>query len=1008
MSVRSSAWRKAAFLIAAGAALFFSCSTDSGSSDDGDSKSEIGGTTIPETPAPSTPENGTPSGSGIIAGSYFWGIWQRMDNGANYVIGEKSIAVAGETYAVTESSETALSASTLGTFTKQTESVMLRDSIPYFRKGGTNLAYTMKLVGFEESVARAASSASLAGYTVTGTSENYGSYSSSATSEDDGTVTLKAPVSGDVQTVTVTSGGSTIAVVPGITVETSGSNMGTIPISEAGQYSLKVTGTIAENEKDDGYLYGGGYKSYPMTLTITNVSEVVSATSACSIAPADSVLSLSATDGTNLDLIPISTLKADMTKNIQLTVKCGSLSEAYIDTGLNIAVTNLKTGKTWVDFVPLRFHRGLVPVTVAAKSTENNADAALNGFVIYPDGNSQFFAVPDGGYKTLYVPSFGASNPCTLAFSGATVEDELSASTEMFYTVVFGSTTKQDVIVPSTLTVAQTYYAYGEPNDTESNAFVASRYFEAYLGDGDIDFFSVNADCEEVIFPSGRTLYAVNYNNSDGSVLRTISVESGESLSDSDLNTPQTAPIGYVFDGWYIGSYKMSAGYTVNANITLTAKWKPIEYNITYNLNGGTNAATASASYTVESGTITLPEPTRKGYSFKGWYTSEDFSGNVLTQIAGGSMGDVTLYAKWEIVTYSIVYETDVGINSEENPVSYTANDDVITLFAPKTVTAHSFIGWYETEDFTGNIVTQIPANSIGDRTYYAKWFYGFSGAISQIMELDLATLTDEYTIIATDTNIWEQGWQNLAIKIATANNLINLDLSQSTGGINEIKGDTSGAVDSWTSYFAGSKLKSIILPQYVRSIGLLAFDGCTHLVSVEIQDGVTIIGTNAFSGCSRLTSISLPSGVTSIGAFAFSGCTQLASIDIPSSVETIESEAFLNCTSLESIVIPKKVTEIGTSTFDGCSCLASVTIQSGVTSIGVNAFVGCTALTNLALPSSVKSIKSYAFFGCSNLYNISYSSLKTWWNASVNKDANWNSGSAITKVICTDGEVEL
>ena len=551
---------KGIFLILFAMSLF-ACKTSSDSDDDKEEQTTPGTTEVSGTEGstdnPTKPAQGQTSS--VKSAQYFWGTWQRMDKGEYYTIGESSVDFSDTSYSITSADEDSITVSKLGTFTKQSDSVMVNNSIPYFRKGGTNLEYTMKLVGFEEDVlraARAASSTSLAGYTVTGKSDKYGSYESTSSSESDGSVTLTAPVSGDTQTVTVTSGSTTITVVPGIKVETNGSNMGTIPISQEGQYSLKVTGTIEDSEKDDGYLYGNNYKSYPMTLTITNVSDVVSAPSVCSIMPADSRISVSSADGSDITGgVLISTLKSGFTKTIPLSVTCGTLTESYLDTGLIVTVKNAVTEKTWQDYVPLRFFKGLVPITVAAESVEENTDAALNGFVIYPDGNSQFFSVPDKGDKTIYVPTFGSDQPYTLAFSGATIEGTLSKSTEMLYTVASGTWTKKEIDTAATAFInAVQYGETGSGNGSEDNATVADSEFEAYLADGDVDFYLLGLNCLLPVFPNYNEGYTVTYESNYGSAPSAKTVSIGTVLTNNQLQ--QLAYKGYDFNGWYIGSKK--------------------------------------------------------------------------------------------------------------------------------------------------------------------------------------------------------------------------------------------------------------------------------------------------------------------------------------------------------------------------------------------------------------------------------------------------------------------
>ena len=83
---------------------------------------------------------------------------------------------------------------------------------------------------------------------------------------------------------------------------------------------------------------------------------------------------------------------------------------------------------------------------------------------------------------------------------------------------------------------------------------------------------------------------------------------------------------GYTFDGWATsanGSVIYENKETIeNLNgtaVNLYAKWTPIQYAITYNLNGGTNHVSNPAKYTIETSTITLQAPTKTGYTFGGW-----------------------------------------------------------------------------------------------------------------------------------------------------------------------------------------------------------------------------------------------------------------------------------------------------------------------------------------------------------------------------------------------------
>ena len=184
---------------------------------------------------------------------------------------------------------------------------------------------------------------------------------------------------------------------------------------------------------------------------------------------------------------------------------------------------------------------------------------------------------------------------------------------------------------------------------------------------------------------------------------------------------------GHTFTGW------SGTGLTGEDNLTLTipkgstgnrsytAHWSLNTYSITYDLNGGT-ASGNPTSYTVESATITLNQPTKTGYTFTGW-SGTDLTGedNLTVTIPAGSTGDRSYTAHWSLNTYSITYDLDGGTASG-NPDFYTVESSTITL-NPPTRTGYTFIGWSGT-DLSGsdNLTVTIQAGSIGNRSYIAHW----------------------------------------------------------------------------------------------------------------------------------------------------------------------------------------------------------------------------------------------------------------------------------------------
>lgn len=120
---------------------------------------------------------------------------------------------------------------------------------------------------------------------------------------------------------------------------------------------------------------------------------------------------------------------------------------------------------------------------------------------------------------------------------------------------------------------------------------------------------------------------------------------------------------GYIFGGWFrepTGETPWSFETdtvleTQTEPLTLYAKWELIHYPITYELDGGENAAGNPASYTIENERITLKAPTRKGYIFQGWLSAGEDILDAAPSIPHGSTGEKTFTAQWKKETSASV-----------------------------------------------------------------------------------------------------------------------------------------------------------------------------------------------------------------------------------------------------------------------------------------------------------------------------------------------------------------
>ena len=210
-----------------------------------------------------------------------------------------------------------------------------------------------------------------------------------------------------------------------------------------------------------------------------------------------------------------------------------------------------------------------------------------------------------------------------------------------------------------------------------------------------------------------RITYKLNGGKNTKANPSTYSVTSSISLKNPSRK-------GYSFKGWYSDSKyknKVTSIRKRTGNLTLYAKWSATSYRITYKLNGGKNTKSNPSTYSVTS-SISLKNPSRKGYSFKGWYSDSRYRTRVKT-IKKGTTGNKTLYAKWSKNSYRITYKLNGGKNTKSNPAKYSITSSV-KLKNPSRK-GYRFTGWY-TDAACKKKVTAIKKGTTGNKTFYAGW----------------------------------------------------------------------------------------------------------------------------------------------------------------------------------------------------------------------------------------------------------------------------------------------
>lgn len=170
---------------------------------------------------------------------------------------------------------------------------------------------------------------------------------------------------------------------------------------------------------------------------------------------------------------------------------------------------------------------------------------------------------------------------------------------------------------------------------------------------------------------------------------------------------------------------------------------------------------------------------------------------------------------------------------------------------------------------------------------------------------------------------------------------------------------------------FSGTKIKSIILPNSVSTLGYSCFDNCSNLTSVILSNQIKSLKGSCFSNCTSLVSITLPNNITEVGEHCFYRCTALKSITLPNNITELGQFCFGGCSSLESITLPNSITKLGSGCFENCFNLTSITLSENLNILESYCFSNCKSLKSVLLPNSIISIGDRCFYGCTSLTSI-------------------------------------
>ena len=185
--------------------------------------------------------------------------------------------------------------------------------------------------------------------------------------------------------------------------------------------------------------------------------------------------------------------------------------------------------------------------------------------------------------------------------------------------------------------------------------------------------------------------YTITFDTNGGSEIAPITQDYGTEITAPDNPTRK----GYTFKGW-----DKEIPETMPAeNMTVKAQWEINQYTIAFDTNGGSEIAPITQDYGTE---ITAPDnPTRKGYTFKGW--DKEIPETMPAE-------NMTVKAQWEINQYTIAFDTNGG--SEIAPITQDYGTEITAPDNP-TRKGYTFKGWDK------EIPEAMPAENI---TVKAQW----------------------------------------------------------------------------------------------------------------------------------------------------------------------------------------------------------------------------------------------------------------------------------------------
>jgi uncharacterized repeat protein (TIGR02543 family) len=367
------------------------------------------------------------------------------------------------------------------------------------------------------------------------------------------------------------------------------------------------------------------------------------------------------------------------------------------------------------------------------------------------------------------------------------------------YTVTFNADGGSPDMQTKTVKGGEALGSSNMPPEPTKSGYIFDGWYTEGNGGGSQFTGSTVANGDITVYAKWMPVYTVTFNADGGSPdTQTQVVKMGGTVGSLNMPSDPTRS-GYIFGGWYTegngGGSQFTDSTAVNGDITVYAKWTPV-YTVTFNADGGnpdTQTRVVEIGGTVGSSNMP-PSPTRSHHVFGGWYTSSGGNGNRFTASTKVT-GDITVYAKWVVVLYTVTFDADGG-SPEPQPQKVNGGEVIGSSNMPSepAMSGYAFDGWY-TEGNGGGSQFTASTPVTGDIRVYAKWKPGVPVQIALQPQPGDPPLSNtslyeneqiQFSAAGTGYMSWQWYWQGRLISGANSS-IYTLTANSKSPGIYEV-----------------------------------------------------------------------------------------------------------------------------------------------------------------------------------------------------------------------------